>query len=96
MARTPVCDCVRVRVLNVRVRVLGMRERVLGMRERVRGYTRPCPLMYQWVPWVWRSYGWSTSRLCRRAFPPTYANIHLARASPLETAICLMRFEHGG
>ena len=43
MARTPVCDCVRVRVLNVRVRVLGMRERVLGMRERVRGYTRACP-----------------------------------------------------
>ena len=24
MARTPVCDCVRVRVLDVRVRVLGL------------------------------------------------------------------------
>ena len=49
------------------------------------------PLTYQWVPWVWRSYVGVLGGCAVEHFPQSYTSIHLSRALPLESAICLVR-----
>ena len=100
MARTPVNhDCIRLTgagaqwlapPLTMTARACPLRERVLGMRERVPARACP-PLTYQWVPWVWRSYVGVLGGCAVEHFPQSYTSIHLSRALPLESAICLVR-----
>ena len=51
MARTPVCDCVRVRVLDVRVRVLGLSAVWPWVSGRMASGIWPCGL---WTLAAWR------------------------------------------